>query len=608
MNSPALTRRGFGLLAGGIAGGLSVGACGVSTGHRPAPALPLDNQLRLASGTVSMFPSPGSLTASASTTISFRGDAAASAATLTVTGSLSGPHTGRLRVHPDRAGVSFLPDQAFTAGESVTVTSPLAIRGRVGTAARFQIAQAAVETTPPKASSSAAPTAAVSTYLSEPTIQAPRITVTTNEAGAASGFVLYAAKGGGLPAELILSRSDGTLVWQRALPEDTSANALQVQQWHGSPVLSWWQGTQHAHGYGTGQNVVIDETYRTVATVNAGNGYSADLHDFQLTDAGTALMTAYAPIRWDLRPYGGHLDGIVLDCIVQEVDVATGLVLFEWHALDHVAPSGSYLSPSDDTTTAWDFFHVNSIDEGPDGDLLISARHTSTVSNLDRATGDVLWTLGGKSGDVRLAGTPFFFQHDARWQADGTLTVFDDGGGPPRHEKQARVLRLAPDVAKRAAAVVASLAHPTPIVTNSQGNAEILNNGNVFVGWGDQPNMTEFDTSGAVVWDAVLPSGVSTYRAYRVSWDGRPTAAPKAALVDRGGTRNVYVTWNGDTRTTSWRLLGVTAASSAAAPEVLSHVTARAFEASLPVPAKARKLRVQALDAAGRILTTVSVA
>ena len=168
-----------------------------------------------------------------------------------------------------------------------------------------------METTPPTTTPSATPTAAVSTYLSEPEIQAPRITVTTNKAGAAPALVLYAAKGGGLPSELILSRSDGTLVWQRSLPKGTSADALQMQQWHGSPVLSWWQGTQNSHGYGSGDNLVIDETYRTV----------------------------------DLRPYGGQLGGIILDCLVQEVDVATGLVLFEWHALDHVSPSDSRSVP-----------------------------------------------------------------------------------------------------------------------------------------------------------------------------------------------------------------------------------------------------------------------
>ncbi len=552
-----------------------------------------------------MFPSPGSRTASPATTISLRGTAAAVPGSVTVTGSRSGRHTGKVRAHPDHAGVTFVPDRPFTAGETVTVTSALAIRGKAGDSARFQISRPAVETTPPKATASATPTPAVSTYLSEPDVQAPRITVTTNTSAAAPGFVLYAAKGGGLPAELILSRSDGTLVWQRAIAKNISANALQAQQFHGSPVLSWWQGTQNAHGYGLGENIVMDETYRTVATVHAGNGYSADLHEFQLTSTGTALMTMYAPIRWDLSPYGGKPDAIALDSIVQEVDVATGLVLFEWHALDHVSPADSYVSAPGDTTTAWDFFHVNSIDVGPDANLLVSARHFSTVTNLDRVTGDVLWILGGKSANVTLDGTPFFFQHDARWQSDGTITLFDDGGGPPRQEKQARVLRLRPDLTNGTAAVVSSLTHPTPIVTNSQGNAQILRNGNVFVGWGDQPNMTEFTSSGRVAWDGVLPSGVTTYRAYRVSWEGRPSTAPKVALVDRGNRRSVYVSWNGDTRTATWRLIGV--ASGATTPSVLAQQAAKTFEVSMTVPAKARQLRLQAIDDAGHILTTVSV-
>ncbi len=599
-----------------LAGGVAVSACAASKSkvQQPAPsatppptppATPLDNLLRRAAGTVSMFPSPASRTASPATTITLRGDQSAAASSLTVVGSLSGRHAGLLRVHPDRGGTSFVPDQPFTAGETVTVTSGLAIRGRVGTSADFQIAHPAVETTPPTSSPSATPTPAVSTFLSEPGIQAPRITVNTSGSGIAPGLVLYAAKGGGLPAELILSRSDGTLVWQRALPDGVSANDLQRQHWREAAVLSWWEGSQHPHGYGTGEHVIIDESYRTIATVRAGNGYSADLHDFQLTGKGTAMLTAYAPIRWDLRPYGGDASGIVLDSIVQEVDVATGLVLFEWHALDHIPPADSYVSAPRDTTTAWDFFHVNSIDVGRDANLLISARHTSSLANLDRTTGDVLWTLGGKSGDVKVQGTPFFFQHDARWQPDGTVTLFDDGGGPPRHEKQSRALRLKPDIPQHTATVVASLTHPDPIVTNSQGNAQILGNGNVFVGWGDQPNMTEFNGSGAVVWDATLPSGVSTYRAYRVSWEGRPATAPKAALVNRGDRHSVYVSWNGDTHTATWRLLGVE--SGASAPKVLAEHPADTFEVSMTVPAKARKLRVQALDDAGRILATVSV-
>jgi len=199
----------------------------------------------------------------------------------------------------------------------------------------------------------------------------------------------------------------------------------------------------------------------------------------------------------------------------------------------------------------------------------------------------------------------FFCQHDARWQADGTITLFDDEGGPPRHASSSRALRLKVDTTSRQVSIAASYSHPKPIVSNSQGNAQQLDNGDVFVGWGDQPALTEFDASGAVVWDATLPTGVSSYRAYRVTWTGQPTRAPATALVTHGTRRTVYASWNGDTRTASWQLLGVT--DDVGAPKVLATGKGGVFEVHFIVPANAKQLRVQALDAAGKVLGSASV-
>ena len=70
--------------------------------------------------------------------------------------------------------------------------------------------------------------------------------------------------------------------------------------------------------------------------MHAGNGLQADLHEFDLTPQGTALISAYEPIHWNLSSIGGPSDGLLNDCVVQEIDVRTGLVMFEWHALGHV--------------------------------------------------------------------------------------------------------------------------------------------------------------------------------------------------------------------------------------------------------------------------------
>jgi hypothetical protein len=102
----------------------------------------------------------------------------------------------------------------------------------------------------------------------------------------------------------------------------------------------------------------------------------------------------------------------------------------------------------------------------------------------------------------------------------------------------------------------------------------------------------------------LLPSGVSTYRAFRVDWAGAPGTAPAAALVERGGKRTVYASWNGDTRTAKWRLTG---AEPGRSPKVVTTVAAGAYETALPVPKGLRQLRVQALDAAGSVLATVKV-
>ncbi len=600
---PRLTRRTFGLVLGG-----SALATACSSGDRsllPEPAPPLSDGLRSASGSVSMFPSPGSLTAHPATAIGFRGSTAAAAGRLTVTGSKSGLHPGKLRTHSDGQGFSFVPDSPFTPGEQVTVLTGLAVRGGANGEVQFDVSTPATETTPPQSTSSNPPAPKVTDFLTEPKTHVPVMTVATNEPAAATGLVALSAKGAGLPGQLMLIRSDGSLVWHRTVASELTANDFKLQRWKGRPVLTWWQGEQHPHGYGDGQHIVLDSSYRTVATVRAGNGYSADLHDFQLTDRGTALLTVYTDLRWDLRPYGGRPDGIVLDSIVQEVDVATGLVIFEWHALDHIRPSDSCMTAPTDATSAWDFFHVNSVDPGSDGNLLISSRHVWSLTNLDRTTGDVLWTLGGKSSDFALSSDArFYFQHDARWQPDGTITLFDDGGGPPRKEKYSRALTLRLDSAAKRVSVAKSFAPPQPVTSNSQGNVQMLSNGNFFVGWGDQPRATEFDDSGGVVWDATFPTGVSSYRAFRGDWTAAPPGEPKTTLVRRNGKRTLYVSWNGDTRTEKWRLLGVRPGKESA---TLAQVNAGGYEMALPVPAKASQLRVQALDGAGRVLATAGV-
>ena len=210
---------------------------------------------------------------------------------------------------------------------------------------------------------------------------------------------------------------------------------------------------------------------------------------------------------------------------MQEVDIATGKVLFEWHSLDHVDIKDSWspiLSP-------FDYFHVNSIDVDLDGNLLVSARNTWGVYKLDRKTGAVIWRLGSKSTDFELGpGVQFMYQHDARAHPDGTITLYDDGAGSASH--QSRAIRLGLSMADRRAVLLQEFLHPTPLTAFAMGNAQFLSNGNVVVGWGTAPFVTEFGPLGDVRFDATFDGGAWNYRAFRNTWNARPGSA----AIDRG--------------------------------------------------------------------------
>jgi hypothetical protein len=565
-------------------------------------AVPLAEALRSRPGNVSMFPPPGSRTASPQTQITFRGRGPLDTRTIVITGSSTGVHSGRFESHSDGGGISFLPAQPFTPGETVTVSSTLPIRGQLRNAASFVVAKPARETTPPPRPTPTAPpppTPVTSRFISAPKLRAPMVTVTTAKTRGPSSVLLVTKGAGLLPALMIVDRSGG-LTWYQQMPDGTAANDLKVQRYQGRFVLTYWRGTQNtSHGYGGGDDIIVDRHYQQLAVVHAGNGYHADLHDFVLTSAGSAWLTAYTPVRWDLRPVNGRGDGIVLDGVVQEVDLRTGLVKFEWHSLDHIPLAASTVKPPPDNTTAWDYAHLNSVDPSEPSEVLVSARHTSAVYAVDGDTGDVRWTLGGDYSDFNVpAAARFGYQHDAR-RAGGKdlISIFDDGGGPPRTEPQSRALVVHLDRRHKAVAVVAADTHAPPVVANSQGNVERLSDGSLFVGWGSEPAITEFDGEGTVDWDARLPAGVSSYRAFSDVWEGAPTTAPAVVVRRVAGRQRAWVSWNGDTRTATWR---VTVASAAATRTFT--VRRRGFETTIEIPHGYSLRSIVPLDARGRTL------
>jgi hypothetical protein len=431
----------------------------------------------------------------------------------------------------------------------------------------------------------AAPPAGYATFLSQPSLKPPTVTVTTL-AGPAPGYLFVTTlTGPGQRGPMILD-NHGRVVWFRRLSE--VAINFKPQTYAGKPVVTWWEGTISDGGIGQGENVIVDETYATIARVQAGNGFKADVHEFLLTPQGTALMTIFAEVKADLSSVGGSTSGTVLDSIVQEVDVRSGRVLFEWHSLDHVPLADTYAPVLD----PFDYFHANSIDVDLDGNLVVSARNTSAVYKLDRKSGQVLWTLGGRKSDFELGPNAFFmYQHDARMHADGTMTIFDDG--PSSSSQDARAIRLGLDLGGMRADLLQQYKHPTPLDVSAMGNAQVLAGDAMFVGWGTQPYITEFGAGGNVRLDAKFDGGAWNYRAFRSEWVGRPTSRPALAIARRNGKPVAYTSWNGSTETVAWR---VSTGDTRSTLRVAKTVPRVGFETAIPLAGKPRFVSVEALD------------
>ncbi|HTR72215.1 MAG TPA: arylsulfotransferase family protein [Solirubrobacteraceae bacterium] len=579
------------------------------------PCLPAttSHSAALPGTTVDVSPAPNTGTANPKTQISFLGAPASEISAVAVAGSLSGAHPGRLSAYSQGDGASFLPAAPFVAGDRVTVTAT--IGPGAGVPSRQVRFSFDVDTPYPTASVAPFPNppAAPADYLSFATLpgaQIPVMAVTVHDADPAAGDIMTTnGPGPGQYGPIIYSPS-GQPIWFDRLPSSETAENLDEQTLGGRPVLTWWRGKVLSLGFGQGEDLVMNSRYQVVARLPGANGLRADLHDFQLAPRGVAYITAFNPIRCDLAPAGGVRDGAIVDTAVQEIDLATGLVRWEWHSLDHVAVSESE-TPAPTTSTPWDWFHVNSIDfEGagssPSGDLFISARNTWAAYQLAAGSGLILWRLGGTRSSFRMGpGTATAWQHDGRVLASGDeITLFDDGSNPPIHS-QSRGLVIALDFAHHTARLLRAYPHPgPPVLAASQGNMQTLPSGAALVGFGAVPQITEFaPAAGTVLFDAHLPYDMTFYRAYRHPWSGRP-ASPPALLANLNNTAEetiFHMSWNGATGVTAWRLF---AGSSPGSLEPLATVTASGFETTSILPKRYAYAAAQPLDSAGRVPAT----
>ncbi|KAK6980907.1 ASST-domain-containing protein [Favolaschia claudopus] len=455
------------------------------------------------------------------------------------------------------------------------------------------------------------------TYRSSPLAILPLTILSRSASYDPSNTTLFLA----CPAGLLVSQpgpaiydSHGALVWA-----DPSLGA------DGRRYLTMWVGVgDPGAGQLTGNGIafMLDEGYEVVKNVSAVNPDNTDAHEFHIVGS-SALVTAYHAIPADLSSVGGPVDGWYLNSIFQEIDIASGNVLFNWTSFDHIAFSESYnnltLTGEGTSELPWDAVHINSIDKGTK--YLISSRNCKTLYKIDK-NGTIAWRLGGKQSDFKAIGndTEFHWQHHARWRADETqISLFDNAAAVIEttvqvNEPVASGKFFAVDQkAMTYSAVARFLPSPYSSFSLAEGSVEPYGS-TVVTGFGENPWLVVRDSaSGSVLLSAILGPNttlpiysITNYRFFQMStleFAGHPTEPPSVAVDAAEGA--VYVSWNGATHVAEWVLL--TGASASAVGKEVARVRKSGFETKIDLKGSDAFVKVAGIASNGTTLGTSAV-
>lgn len=442
------------------------------------------------------------------------------------------------------------------------------------------------------------------TFRSSPW-QPPNISITTSGAELGEGYLFLNPKDRGRKgvkqtAPYVFEPSTGELVFAATVDSNWTTTDFAAQSYLGKQYLTFWQGKSTGSpnpGHGYGEVVFLSDDYSSFTleldAVIVGledvdtkkhpgmPPGKIDIHEHQMTDRDTLLVTAYNNTPANLSSVDGPEDGWVADSLFFEIDVATQEVVFQWSPLEHIPlnasrmPVRSYMG-NGTKAAPWDFFHTNSIQAVGEDYYLISSRHTWSVYLIHQSTGEVVCHFngedGGDFGAVPDGGT-FKWQHHARAHDVTTtefyLSLFDnhamaedaesgDSGGllfrvplPPQSREPVELIRRfeVPDEGLRAPSQGSFQAKLDPADT-------------YLVGYGQVPVAREFGADGELRWEARYGyhDWVQSFRAFKEVWRATPKDWDPSLVIeaeDDGQRVRAYVSWNGATEVRAWDVFEV---------------------------------------------------
>ncbi|KZT20110.1 hypothetical protein NEOLEDRAFT_1245450 [Neolentinus lepideus HHB14362 ss-1] len=455
------------------------------------------------------------------------------------------------------------------------------------------------------------------TYNSQPNLKPVALSITSEPASDYEcGYYFTCPQGTSVPMPgPAIYRSDGDLIWAGAAMGINECFDLRTQTLNGTEVLTMWVGDL-INGYGAGRAIIMNSTYDIIYNFTSTFPNGADLHEFFIPRVNnqTALLSAYYVLNTNLSEVGGTGDDWLLECAFQEIDIATGNVLFSWNASDHIPYSDSYENfwTDDSESNPWDYFHMNSVDKDADGNYLVSSRHYHQVYKVDGSTGEIIWAMGGKNSDWDMCSDcNYEWQHHARWRDNYTaISLFDNASnGDENDESTGRGMILDLDTNSMTVTLRTAFYPLQSLPIQSQGNTHLLTSGYWLLGWGSSPWISEYYSNGTMIYSAALGGQnfsngpVANYRAYKsTTWQGFPKAVPDVAI---NGT-TIYASWNGATEVQMWEVV----VGDSSAPRTLStavNASRSTFETTLVIPSNAPYIQVRAYGGNARILGASAV-